>query len=108
MRVFFDDIAEHVYYLESQAAFMLESGLLEGEDIGSLSSILVLCDLVNLELNKSDRSTMSRKIKTYSFLMKAYIDNSVNIRLVNETDIEPKIYNMLLRHKSEVESIIEI
>lgn len=99
MRVFFDDIAEPAYYLESQAAFMLEHGLLVGEDIDSLSSILVLCDLVNLELNKSDQSTLARKNKTYSSLMKAYIDYSVNLRFINETDIESKFYDLLLKHK---------
>lgn len=100
LNVFFDDIAEQTYELNTQTALLLEHGLIEASDANAISSVLSFCDMAKTEMNSSeDNTTLSRNLKTYTFLMSAFIDSSANMRFINETMIEPTIYNISVKHK---------
>lgn len=98
MRLFFDEITEQMYQLDTQNAVMLEHNLIEKKDIEALSTVLSICDLVKYEFNTAmDEAKLTRSIKTYCGVIKGAIEYSANLKFINDMIIEPRLYTMSKR-----------
>ena len=98
----FDEVLEQVLEIESQTAGMLEYGLIEKEDIETLSLIQSSCEYAQHELKSAhDEKQIINTVRTCCKTIKMALSYSLNMLFINEKPIEPKLNNILYKHNKD-------
>lgn len=102
LRVFFDDVSEHVYLLKTQETTLLESGILCDKDIKALSTMQSICDAARhyYDTADSDRDRF-HDLSTNCNLLRGIIDYAPSLKPINDVLVAPWLYQMSVKVETE-------